>query len=94
VQKLDLIVFYLAQVHWYEYYSGVQHDSVGALLDNWRPYTRTQYEPESFGGDVDTTPHGGGTDEAPAVADGGDVTVLSGSESDGEQEEEGELGCS
>lgn len=27
----------------YEYYSGVQHASVGELLDTWRPYTRPAY---------------------------------------------------
>jgi hypothetical protein len=84
-QKLDLVVFYLAQVHWYEYYSGMQHDSVGELLDNWRPYTRPQYEPESLSGDVDTAPRGGGSDGA--VPDG-DAPLISASESDGEEDEE------
>ena len=36
-------MLYLAQVHMYEYYSGVQHTSVGELLDTWRPYTRPAY---------------------------------------------------
>jgi hypothetical protein len=77
MQKLDLAVLYLAQVHLYEYYSGVQHASIGEMLDTWRPYSRPTYTgPEATLRSLPSNVSTGTTDAASAEVSGLDSAAI------------------
>ena len=86
-------MLYLAQVHLFEYYSGVQHATVGLLLDTWRPYTRPIYtapveavsRTDSGDGDVDTGA-GGKAGDAKDDDDASSVASDHSSDSEGKGE--------